>query len=178
MGAPTYVVADAKRVDLLKRTFALGKGTKLSSNTNAIVHFVECLEKGLNPPESLCNLSMGNEAALADALVRDVLINTFRLQQRVYYLIEPRLQPTIEDAPWQLVVQSAATAVECLRRCTWGLLCYSIVREFLMRGIPFNTYVPLPANAPTPCQSIFHLHPPERLVTKPTLTTTMSMKHN
>ena len=36
------------------------------------------------------------------------------------------------------------------------------MREFLLRGIPFNTYVPLASNAPTPRQTIFHLHPPRK----------------
>lgn len=71
-----------------------------------------------------------------------------RFHDTAFYFMEPRNYDARYDS-WQLVLKSAASALECLRR-GWGPHCVDIAKELLDRGIPFHTY----NNGPPPSSQL------------------------
>jgi hypothetical protein len=53
-----------------------------------------------------------------------------------------RLHRSATSPPWELLVERAVDALECLRR-SWGPEAGTIAEAFLDRGIPFRTMLPL-----------------------------------
>lgn len=57
------------------------------------------------------------------------------------YVLQPQHEPQSGRHPWKLVVTSAITALEVVRR-KWGPGKDDIVLELIQRGIPFSTLMP------------------------------------
>lgn len=136
-------VNDPGKRRFIMKTLAISENNWLSLTPpyENVISFVDLLRSGIDPPESLWDLNYGNEAALARQSDHDVVIHSYPAGDCTYYVVEPKNKCSVE--PWRVVVTSAATALECLRR-RWGGSRTSLARELLVRGIPFSTMGHLP----------------------------------
>jgi hypothetical protein len=109
----------------------------------AIIDFVDSLLTSTFPHPFLCDLHPSHEFFLQGQPSTIVITAT---TEPNLFIIVPR-QPAVRDAEWQLVVDGP-TALECWRR-SWGTSRHNLARNFIARGIEFNTGVPrTPGHAP------------------------------
>jgi hypothetical protein len=137
-------IRETNRSQTARKTLGVSENnwSSLTAKPEMVVHFVDDLKSRTDPSESWWDLNNNNEAALAQQLDHDVLIYTCHTGGGTCYIVDPR-DLREGDASWQIVVKSAATALECLRH-RWGSSRYSVARELLARGIQFSTVRPMP----------------------------------
>jgi len=142
-GFVDFPVADADAVSYAKKTLAISNDCFLKLDLAAFASFVRALVHKTNPHAALWDLDKANEVALANQDHNGVTIRIFHVRSGTHYVVEARTW----SPSWKLVVQSAATAVECLRRHDWTRSRYSLAQNLLARGMPFRTMVPLSIDA-------------------------------
>ncbi|EKM60209.1 uncharacterized protein PHACADRAFT_189344 [Phanerochaete carnosa HHB-10118-sp] len=105
--------------------------------------FMGFLARSFPPPSQLCDLMVDGRGNFLQAVNSPMAVSKATLQilhdtsQQDVYIIKPRALDTAGNWPWQLIVESAATAAEILQR-PWGTEKTSVVRELAKRGIPFR----------------------------------------
>lgn len=99
-------------------------------------------------PGSIWDLSDSSRSSLRLHANPNIVVSPELFNSGKLYCIEPIGQQSDRDSQWLLLVDSAATAVQCLRQC-WGPSRHDVARRLLEMGIPFRTlralhHLPLP----------------------------------
>lgn len=151
-------VASERRVDRLNWMLSFDAiGDPIPEEwKEAVIDFVSLLSASLPPPSILCDVVAESPTPLQHT-DSPVVVCKISLRYKVLrgdgkeqiedcdgYLLQPRDSSVSSDGEsWQLVVQSAATAAEVVRR-RLGPFKTSVIRGLAARGIPFMTITPIP----------------------------------
>lgn len=103
------------------------------------------LLRNASPPPALSDLVVEDPRSLVRNLPSPIVVIKVSIQQsdsqnRPGYLFKSRNIDASEDYPWDLVVESAVTACEVLRR-GWGPSKTSLLRQLVQRGVPFRLLI-------------------------------------
>jgi hypothetical protein len=131
----------------------------------AIRDLVQCLidiAKGpaKSIPSSLWDLNQHNHRYLSSRRDLVISIREKDTDQGIVYLLTTNQLPPERNVQWTIVLEDAATALECVRR-RWGPHFIDVANELYTRGYPFSTRLvgPQPLTTPRPAINILGYRP-------------------
>ena len=115
---------------------------RLEEATRDIVQCFLDVEKGLDTtiPSFLWDLNQHNHRYLYNQNNLVTSVQKKNTDQGVIYLIQTNKLSPANNVQWMLILEDAATALECLRR-HWGPHFVDIANQLCLHGYPFSTCI-------------------------------------